>query len=292
MMKSKNLNSYKKEIPALNRGRRDVANGAPWRFLRSKIWVSNIDILKKSCKNLGTFSYIIDIFNIVWWNRKIWIAIKRKIPALNRGRRDVANGAPWRFLRSKIWVSNIDILKKSCKNLGTFSYIIDIFNIVWWNRKIWIAIKRKIPALNRGRRDVANGAPWRFLRSKIWVSNIDILKKSCKNLGTFSYIIDIFNIVWWNRKIWIAIKRKIPALNRGRRDVANGAPWRFLRSKIWVSNIDILKKSCKNLGTFSYIIDIFNIVWWNRKIWIAIKRKIPALNRGRRNVANGAPGAF
>ena len=27
MMKSKNLNSYKKEIPALNRGRRDVANG-------------------------------------------------------------------------------------------------------------------------------------------------------------------------------------------------------------------------------------------------------------------------
>ena len=53
-----------------------------------------------------------------------------------------------------------------------------------------------------------------------------------------------------------------------------------------------LKKSWKNLGTFSYIIDIFNIVWWNRKIWIAIKRKIPALNRGRRDVANGAPGAF
>ena len=48
-------------------------------------------------------------------------------------------------------------------------------------------------------------------------------KKSWKNLGKFSYIIDIFNIVWWNRKIWIAIKRKMPALNRGRRDVANGA---------------------------------------------------------------------
>ena len=32
MMKSKNLNSYKKEIPALNRGRRDVANGAPGAF--------------------------------------------------------------------------------------------------------------------------------------------------------------------------------------------------------------------------------------------------------------------
>ena len=205
--------------------------------------------LKKSWKNLGTFSYIIDIFNIVWWNRKIWIAIKRKIPALNRGRRNVANGAPWRFLRSKIWVSNIDILKKSCKNLGTFSYIIDIFNIVWWNRKIWIAIKRKIPALNRGRRDVANGAPWRFLRSKIWVSNIDILKKSCKNLGTFSYIIDIFNIVWWNRKIWIAIKRKIPALNRGRRDVANGAP---NASRGTISDISSSSIQCWYFPFYSY----------------------------------------
>ena len=84
----------------------------------------------------------------------------------------------------------------------------------------------------------------------------------------------------------------MPALNRGRRDVANGAPWRFLRSRFSVSNIDILNKSWKNLGKFSYIIDIFNIVWWNRKIWIAIKRKMPALNRGRRDVANGAPGAF
>ena len=69
-------------------------------------------------------------------------------------------------------------------------------------------------------------------------------------------------------------------------------PGVVLRSKIWVSNIEILKKSWKNFGKFSYIIDIFNIVWWNRKIWIAIKRKMPALNRGRRDVANGAPGAF
>ena len=129
------------------------------------------------------------------------------------------------------------ILKKSCKKL--------FLNIVWWNR-IWIAIKRKIPALNRGRRDVANGASWCILRSRFSVSNLDILKKSWKNLGTFSYIIDIFNIVWWNRKIWIAIKRKIPALNRGRRDVANGASWCILRSRFSVSNFDILKKIWKN----------------------------------------------
>ena len=84
----------------------------------------------------------------------------------------------------------------------------------------------------------------------------------------------------------------MPALNRGRRDVSNGYPWRCFK----VKNLSIkhrhIEKSWKNFGKFSYIIDIFNIVWWNRKIWIAIKRKMPALNRGRRDVANGAPGAF